>query len=107
MLHHPDRLAIGVCIITKHPICAECSTRFEGVNYSREGLRILWQRRAAQAGQATTSQRAAAVLALACVPISLFMLWWFYRVLGSLLIEVRYLYVGLTTLQINRAGRQF
>jgi hypothetical protein len=45
-VHHPDRLAIGVCVITRQPICAECSTRYEGFNYSKEGLRILQQRRA-------------------------------------------------------------
>ena len=31
---HPDRLAIGICVETKVPICGECSTRYEGVNYS-------------------------------------------------------------------------
>ena len=46
--HHADRPAIGVCVITKQAICAECSTRYEGVNYSREGLRILQERRAAE-----------------------------------------------------------
>ena len=45
-IHHPQRAAIGVCVITQKPICGECSTRFEGVNYSKEGLRILQQRRA-------------------------------------------------------------
>jgi hypothetical protein len=46
--YHPDRRAIGVCVVLKVPICAECSTRYEGVNYSKEGLRILRERRAAQ-----------------------------------------------------------
>jgi hypothetical protein len=44
--NHPDRAAIGVCVITRMAICEECSTRYEGVNYSREGLRILQERRA-------------------------------------------------------------
>lgn len=43
---HADRLAIGVCVETKMPICGECSTRYEGVNYSKEGLRRLQARRA-------------------------------------------------------------
>lgn len=42
---HPDRPAIGICTITKVPICAECSTRYEGVNYSKEGLKILQSQR--------------------------------------------------------------
>ncbi|MGC9260726.1 MAG: hypothetical protein ACP5I8_11725 [Phycisphaerae bacterium] len=44
-LHHPDRPAIGICVITGQAICEECSTRYEGVNYSREGLRILQAKR--------------------------------------------------------------
>jgi hypothetical protein len=45
-VNHPDRSAIGVCVITHKPICSECSTRYEGVNYSREGLAILKKQRA-------------------------------------------------------------
>lgn len=44
-LNHPDRPAIGICVITGQAICEECSTRYEGINYSREGLRILQARR--------------------------------------------------------------
>ncbi len=47
-INHPDRPAIGICVITGQAICEECSTRYEGVNYSREGLRILQERRQAQ-----------------------------------------------------------
>lgn len=47
--NHPDRPAIGLCVITRKAICAECSTRYEGVNYSREGLQILHERRAKEA----------------------------------------------------------
>lgn len=43
--NHPDRVAIGLCMVTRKPICAECSTRYNGVNYSREGLEILRERR--------------------------------------------------------------
>jgi len=46
-VNHPDRAAIGICVITRKAICGECSTRYEGVNYSREGLKILQDRRAA------------------------------------------------------------
>lgn len=47
-LNHPDRPAIGICVITGQAICEECCTRYEGVNYSREGLRILQARRKAE-----------------------------------------------------------
>ncbi len=40
-VNHPDRLAMGRCVITHRPICSECSTQYEGVNYSLEGLKKL------------------------------------------------------------------
>jgi hypothetical protein len=45
-VNHPQRAAIGICVMTRKPICGECSTRYEGVNYSREGLELLRQQRA-------------------------------------------------------------
>ena len=45
-INHPERPAIGICVITGKAICEECSTRYEGVNYSKEGLEILRTRRA-------------------------------------------------------------
>ncbi len=50
-INHPDRPAVGICVITKNPICEECSTRYDGVNYSREGLAIMRARRKAGAGR--------------------------------------------------------
>ena len=44
--NHPQRAAIGICVMTRKPICGECSTRYEGVNYSREGLELLRKQRA-------------------------------------------------------------
>ena len=76
--NHPDRRAIGVCVITQKAICAECSTRYEGVNYSKEGLAILQEQRAAQvARRATGGQLAAAVWVLA-VPLALWAVWVFW-----------------------------
>lgn len=46
-INHPDRLAVGRCVITHRPICTECSTQYDGVNYSREGLEILRRSRSA------------------------------------------------------------
>jgi hypothetical protein len=45
-VNHPQRAAIGICVVTRKPICGECSTRYEGVNYSREGLELLRKQRA-------------------------------------------------------------
>ncbi|MDR0363300.1 MAG: hypothetical protein LBJ46_11555 [Planctomycetota bacterium] len=43
--NHSERLAIGVCVETGRAICGECSTRYNGVNYSREGLEIMLARK--------------------------------------------------------------
>lgn len=51
--NHPDRLAIGLCVETGIPLCGECSTRYNGVNYSREGLALLHKRMQAAASAKT------------------------------------------------------
>lgn len=79
-VNHPERPAIGVCVITKRPICAECSTRYEGVNYSKEGLRILQQRRAAAARKVGFLNRMAGILAVLLSPVFFYLLYLFYFV---------------------------
>lgn len=79
-VNHPERPAIGVCVITKRPICAECSTRYEGVNYSKEGLRILQQRRAAAARKVGSLNRMAGILAVLLSPVFFYLLYLFYFV---------------------------
>ncbi len=49
-MNHPDRPAIGRCVVTHAPICTECSTQYDGVNYSREGLEIMRRKRRASQG---------------------------------------------------------
>ncbi|MFP4055249.1 MAG: hypothetical protein ACLF0G_00090 [Candidatus Brocadiia bacterium] len=87
-VHHPDRPAIGVCVITRKPICAECSTRYEGVNYSKEGLRILQERRAAAARARGSTGRLAAGLAVALSPIFFILLYLFFLVGFRALIDI-------------------
>jgi len=29
---HPQRLGIGICVVCRQVVCAECSTPFEGIN---------------------------------------------------------------------------
>jgi hypothetical protein len=29
---HPEREAIGICVVCRRPICAECSTPIDGIN---------------------------------------------------------------------------
>ncbi|MEX2673744.1 MAG: hypothetical protein WD294_16710 [Phycisphaeraceae bacterium] len=83
---HPDRAAIGQCVITKQPICAECSTRYEGVNYSREGLRLLHERRAKDAaGEGGSFVAVAATLA---TPALLFMMYLSYLLSFQFVIDL-------------------
>jgi hypothetical protein len=83
--NHPDRPAIGVCVITQQAICSECSTRYEGVNYSREGLRILQERRRALE---TSGRRSFAGIAwIVLSPVALLLTYWFFQLLVGLFID--------------------
>lgn len=77
-INHPERDAIGICIITRKPICGECSTRYEGVNYSKEGLRILKERKAAEHASVSLKERLGTILSWLSVPILGFLLYKFY-----------------------------
>ncbi|HEY1684657.1 MAG TPA: hypothetical protein VGG19_07845 [Tepidisphaeraceae bacterium] len=74
--NHPQRAAIGVCVITKKAICGECSTRYNGVNYSIEGLQILRQREQAQSKSTNKWLIWAAVACL--TPLMLFLMYLSY-----------------------------
>lgn len=87
-VNHPDRPAIGVCMITKKPICAECSTRYEGVNYSQEGLRILQERRAQTATRLGGWQRLAAVGVVCLSPLFFYLLYLSYFVAFRAVIDL-------------------
>lgn len=39
--HHPEREAIGICVVCRRPICAECSTPIEGINRCAACVRAL------------------------------------------------------------------
>jgi len=86
-VNHADRPAIGVCVKTKTPICAECSTRYEGVNYSREGLRLLQQERAASAVQAASLPRLEEMALYLSSPLLLYLLYWFYLACARILVD--------------------
>ena len=87
--NHPRRPAIGVCVITKAAICAECSTRYEGINYSREGLEILKAQRAAAAEAHNRGRNLALFVSLLFSPVLLFLLFLFYQGLLEFLIDVQ------------------
>jgi hypothetical protein len=39
--YHPDRPGVGVCMRCRAPVCADCTTRLEGVNHCHACLRAL------------------------------------------------------------------
>ena len=46
---------MGVCVETRLPMCAECSTRYDGVNYSKAGLAQMLER--TRAGRVESARR--------------------------------------------------
>jgi hypothetical protein len=78
-LNHPGRPAIGVCVITRQAICAECSTRYEGVNYSREGLRVLQEQRKVAEARSPMGTLVSVLMVLLS-PLMLLMMYLFYSV---------------------------
>lgn len=85
--NHPDRPAIGVCVVTGRAICAECSTRYEGVNYSKEGLEIMLARRAQARRSAGWAARITGVLAVLAWPPLLLLIYQFTRIACTALIN--------------------
>jgi hypothetical protein len=84
-VNHPQRPAIGICVITHVAICGECSTRYEGVNYSKEGLEILHKQRGT--GQ-KKSGKFLPVLAWLLSPVMLYLVYLGYSVLASILADM-------------------
>ncbi|MCS6798327.1 MAG: hypothetical protein NZ898_07330 [Myxococcota bacterium] len=76
--NHPGRAAIGVCIRCRTRICAECSTRIEGVNHCSSCVASLWattSRRVTSVGRGPGPQPFG-VLAVATWLVALTMLGW-------------------------------
>ena len=87
-MNHTDRAAIGVCMITGKAICAECSTRYDGVNYSREGLEILRRRRTAGRRKSGFSWGAVGLLAALASPGMAWLLFVAYELCFEALIDL-------------------
>jgi hypothetical protein len=86
--NHPERAAIGVCVMTQKAICGECSTRYEGVNYSREGLALLKQQRLAASKKRSGAQMALATLAWLASPVLLYLLYVAYTSSADILMNI-------------------
>jgi hypothetical protein len=74
-VNHPDRAAIGICVMTRKPICGECSTRYEGVNYSKEGLELLHKQRRAAAGRGLGLNVTLGIVAWVLAPLLFFLVY--------------------------------
>lgn len=86
-INHPDRQAIGVCVITRKPICSECSTQYEGVNYSKEGLEILLARRASKP-KAGFRDKALRLFTLAISPLFIYLLYLAYLYMFEMFMDI-------------------
>lgn len=85
---HPDRLAIGVCVVTHRAICRECSTQYQGVNYSKEGLeRLLASQHHAQR-QAGRGNRWVTLALLVTAPLWLYLTWQGFHLTGQLVVDI-------------------
>ena len=74
--NHSERPAIGVCVMTGQAICEECSTQYEGVNYSHEGLRLLQAQRQAKQKLQWWPDKVLLMLGLLVSPLALLLLYW-------------------------------
>ncbi len=84
---HPDRAAIGVCVVTRRAICEECSTRHQGVNYSKEGLaQFLAEQRQAE-GKSGRGVGAWVLLGLLSAP-SAYLMWLGLAMFGEALVDL-------------------
>lgn len=87
-VNHSERIAIGICQMIKEPICAECSTRYEGVNYSKKGLELLLNERKAKAQKGRGKQAAAGTVMWLLAPVCFYLLYAFYHWSFELLIDI-------------------
>lgn len=86
--NHPERAAIGICVLTRKPICSECSTRYEGVNYSKEGLQLLRQQRAAAARAGGRGAIVLAVLGVCLSPAMCYLVYASYAAVAQALMAM-------------------
>ena len=86
--NHPDRPAIGVCVMTQQPICAECSTRYQGVNYSKEGLRLLQEQRAQETRRARKRRPLLRVALMLSFPLLVYLLYLAYLLGFGILVNI-------------------
>lgn len=87
--NHPQRIAIGVCVMTGKAICGECSTRYEGVNYSKDGLALLQkQRAAAEKGRRSRKRLLANLLVWVLSPLLIYMMYYGFVETGNFLATV-------------------
>lgn len=67
--NHPAREAIGVCVKCRARVCAECSTKVDGINHCVECLGALAKEARAAGGAASSSGVASVVAASALLGV--------------------------------------
>ncbi|MEM8736986.1 MAG: hypothetical protein AAGG38_00715 [Planctomycetota bacterium] len=85
---HPGRPAIGVCVMTRRAICAECSTQYRGVNYSKEGLEQLLAQERGQEKKAGSGGVVAWACMLLLLPAAAYLMWLGFEQIGQLTVDL-------------------
>lgn len=85
---HPQRLAVGVCVVTRRAICRECSTQYQGVNYSKEGLEQLLAGQRRQQHRRGWLDRLLFILLLAALPLSLYLTYQGFNLSGQMIVDI-------------------
>ena len=60
--YHRDRPGIGICMRCRAVICAECSTRLEGINYCHACLKALGRKTDSSGGRFASLMAAVLIL---------------------------------------------
>lgn len=40
-VHHPEREAVGVCVLCRRSVCTECTTKLDGINHCSDCVATL------------------------------------------------------------------
>jgi len=78
--NHPARGAIGICVICRAPVCADCTTKVDGINHCIACLARRPQRRE------TVRRTRPGLLVAAGIPLSIGFFWLVFLAVATLII---------------------
>ena len=74
--NHPDREALGICVRCRTRVCAECSTKVDGINYCVSCLATLAAEKDARKAEAQATPAAVAWLSASVLCLVLALASW-------------------------------